>query len=47
MIYLEFIERDQAMPIGIFRQLGNQASTWAEGAEDRMTPISWSSPAMW
>ena len=36
MIYLEFIERDRAMPIEIFRQLGNQASAWAEGAEDRM-----------
>ncbi|HEY8017683.1 MAG TPA: hypothetical protein VIE35_17700 [Dongiaceae bacterium] len=36
MIYLEFIERDRAMPIEIFRQLGNQASAWAEGAQDRM-----------
>ena len=36
MIYLEFIERDRAMPIEIFRQLGNQASAWAEGAADRM-----------
>ena len=36
MIYLEFIERDRATPIEIFRQPGNQASAWAEGAQDRM-----------
>ena len=36
MIYVEFIERDRAMPIEIFRQLGRQGSAWAEGAADRM-----------
>jgi hypothetical protein len=36
MIYIEFIERDRTMPIEIFRQLGNQGSAWADGAEDRM-----------
>jgi hypothetical protein len=36
MIYLELIDRDRSMPVEIFRQLGNQASDWAEGAEDRM-----------
>ena len=36
MIYLEFIERDRSIPIEIFRQLGNRASAWAEGTEDRM-----------
>ena len=36
MIYLEFVERDRSIPIEIFRQLGNQASAWAEGARDRM-----------
>ena len=36
MIYAEFIDRDRSMPIEIFRQLGNQGSDWAEGAEDRM-----------
>ena len=36
MIYAEFIDRDRSMPIEIFRQLGNQGSDWAEGAEDRV-----------
>ncbi|MFO1056177.1 MAG: hypothetical protein U1E53_04340 [Dongiaceae bacterium] len=36
MIYAEFIARDPAMPVEIFRRLGNQASDWAEGAADRM-----------
>jgi hypothetical protein len=36
MIYLEFIERDRAITLEIFRHLGNQASDWAEGATDRM-----------
>jgi hypothetical protein len=36
VIYAEFIDRDRAMPIEIFRQLGNQGSDWAEGAEDRV-----------
>ena len=36
MIYAEFIDRDRAMPIEIFRRFGNQASDWAEGAEDHM-----------
>ncbi len=36
MIYIEFIDRDGAMPVEIFRTLGKQASAWAEGAEDRM-----------
>jgi hypothetical protein len=36
MMYVEFIERDRTMPIEIFRQLGDQASGWHEGAKDRM-----------
>lgn len=36
MIYVEFIERDRWMPIEIFRLLGDQATSWAEGAVDRM-----------
>jgi len=36
VIYVEFIERDRWMPIEVFRHLGNQKSSWAEGAVDRM-----------
>ena len=36
MIYVEFIERDRWMPLEIFHRLGNQKSSWAEGAVDRM-----------
>ncbi len=36
MIYLEFIERDRWVPIEVFRHIGNQQSSWSEGAVDRM-----------
>jgi hypothetical protein len=36
LIYLEFIERDRFMPIEVFRYLGDQQSSWAEGQVDRM-----------
>jgi hypothetical protein len=36
MIYVEFIDRDSTIPIEVFRQIGNQQSAWAEGADDRM-----------
>jgi hypothetical protein len=36
MIYLELIDRDRTMPVELFRHLGDQGSSWAEGAEDRM-----------
>ncbi len=36
MIYLEFIERDRSVPIEVFRYLGDQQSSWAEGQVDRM-----------
>jgi hypothetical protein len=35
-MYVEFIERDRPVPIEIFRHLGDQSSSWAEGAVDRM-----------
>lgn len=35
-MYVEFIERNRFMPIEIFRFLGDQASSWVEGARDRM-----------
>jgi len=34
--YVEFIERDRAMPIDIFRVFADQASSWVEGQADRM-----------
>jgi len=34
--YVEFIDRDRTMPVDIFRVLGDQATSWAEGAVDRM-----------
>ena len=36
MIYVEFIERDRWVPIEVFRHLGNQKTSWAEGAVERM-----------
>lgn len=36
MIYVEFIDRDSAIPIEVFRYVGNQQSAWAEEADDRM-----------
>ena len=36
MIYLEFIERDRAVPIEVFRYLADQQASWAEGQVDRM-----------
>jgi hypothetical protein len=36
MIYVEFIDRDSAIPIEIFRHVGNQQSAWVEGTDDRM-----------
>jgi hypothetical protein len=36
MIYIEFIEREAATPIEVFRHLGDQQSAWSEGATDRM-----------
>ena len=36
MIYMEFVERDRWVPIEVFRHLGNQQSSWAEGSVDRM-----------
>ncbi len=36
MIYAEFIERDRSMPVEIFRQLGRQGDSWAEGSQDRV-----------
>lgn len=36
MYYLEFIERDRFMPSALFRHLGDQQSSWVEGARDRM-----------
>jgi hypothetical protein len=36
VIYVEFIERDRWMPAEIFHQLGDQETSWVEGAVDRM-----------
>jgi hypothetical protein len=36
VIYVEYIERDRSMPVEIFRQLGDQETSWVEGALDRM-----------
>jgi len=36
VIYVEFIECDRWMPIEIFRFLGDQETSWVEGAVDRM-----------
>jgi len=36
VIYVEFIERDRWMPMEIFRLLGDQETSWVEGAVDRM-----------
>ena len=36
MIYIEYIERDRFMPVEIFRFLGDQGSSWIEGAVDKM-----------
>ncbi|MEX2648351.1 MAG: hypothetical protein WD673_04985 [Alphaproteobacteria bacterium] len=36
MYYVEFIERDRAMPVAIFRAFADQASSWVEGQADRM-----------
>ena len=36
MFYIEYIERDRFMPVDIFRFLGDQGSSWVEGAVDAM-----------
>lgn len=36
MYYVEFIDRDRAMPVELFRVFADQATSWVEGQADRM-----------
>ena len=36
MYYVEFIQRDRAMPVEVFRALADQASSWVDPTADRM-----------
>jgi hypothetical protein len=36
LMYVEYIDRDRATPIEVFRQLGNQSSSWSESSIDKL-----------